>query len=118
MPWVRIGVAVAVLVAAVAAVSWAYLQGRSDGRELERADQQAAIEAWRINAEAAAELYAAARDRKQIEYRTITKTVEAAKNATPDIPDCRTGDDWMRLYRQNAAIANSGLPASAVPARP
>lgn len=114
MPWVKIGAAVAVL----AAIGGAYLQGRSDGRALERADQQTEIEGWRINAEAAAELYADARDRKQIEYRTITPKVEAAKNATPDIADCRTGDDWMQLYRQNAAIANSGVPASAVPARP
>lgn len=114
MSWVKIATAVLALMAICAA----YLQGRSDGRSLERAAQQTEIDKWRINAEAAAELYADARDRKQIEYRTITPKVEAAKNATPDIADCRTGDDWMQLYRQNASIANSGVAASVVPSRP
>lgn len=111
MPWLRIAVAALVL----AFCAGSYVKGRSDGRNLERADAQADIDAWRINADAAAELYEEAKSRKQIEYRTITKTVEAAKNATPDIPDCRTGDDWMQLYRQNAAIANSRQPAATVP---
>lgn len=31
-----------------------------------------------------------ARDKKEIQYRTITKAGKAAKN-TPDIIDCRTG---------------------------
>ncbi|GLC97848.1 hypothetical protein Tamer19_72570 [Cupriavidus sp. TA19] len=89
-----------------------YVKGRSDGKAMERAAAQKEADDWRTNAEAAHELYLAARDRKQIEYRTITKTVEAAKHATPDIPDCRTGDDWMRIYRENAAIANgSFVPA-------
>lgn len=91
-----------------------YMKGRADGKAVERAASQQEIDDWRTNAEAAHELYLAARDRKQIEYRTITKTVEAAKNATPDIADCRTGDDWMRIYRENAAIANG----DAVPANP
>ena len=112
MPWVRIAVAALVL----AFCAGCYVKGRSDGRKLERADAQADIDAWMANADAAAELYAEALDRKQIEYRTITKTIEVAKNATPDIPDCRTGDDWMRIYRQNAAIANSRQPAATVPA--
>lgn len=103
----------AALAAIVLSFGGGYLKGRSDGRTVERAAQQIEVDAWRTNAEAAHELYLAARDKKQIEYRTITKTVEAAKNATPDIPDCRTGDDWMRIYRQNAAIANGGsVPAS------
>lgn len=91
-----------------------YVKGRSDGKAVERAAAQKELQDWRDNADAAYSLYLEARDRKQMEYRTITKTVEAAKHATPDIPDCRTGDDWMRIYRDNAAVANgSGLPASA-----
>lgn len=91
-----------------------YLKGRADGKAVERAAAQKEVEDWRINADAAYSLYLEARDRKQIEYRTITKTVEAAKHATPDIPDCRTGDEWMRIYRENAAIANgSAVPAGA-----
>lgn len=89
-----------------------YLKGRADGKAVERAAAQKEIEDWRTNADAAYSLYLEARDRKQVEYRTITKTVEAAKHATPDIPDCRTGDDWMRIYRETAAIANG----AAVPA--
>jgi len=104
----------AALAALVLSFGGGYLKGRSDGRTVERAAQQREVDKWRTNAEAAHELYLAARDRKQIEYRTITKTVEAAKHATPDIPDCRTGDDWMRIYRDNAAIANG----DAVPASP
>ncbi|WP_236901373.1 hypothetical protein [Cupriavidus necator] len=61
---------------------------------------------WRTNADAAFSLYLEIRDKKTVQYRTITETVEAAKHATPDIADCRTGDDWMRIYRDNAAIAN------------
>ncbi|KAF7964053.1 hypothetical protein AWV80_02720 [Cupriavidus sp. UYMU48A] len=91
-----------------------YLKGRSDGKAVVLATEQKEVQAWRDNADAAYALYLEARDKKQIEYRTITKTVEVAKNATPDIPDCRTGDDWMRIYRDNAAVANgSAMPASA-----
>ena len=94
--------------------SSAYVKGRADGLTLERAASQKEAQDWRDNADAAYALYLEARDKKTIEYRTITKTVEAAKNATPDIPDCRTGDDWMRIYQQNAAIANgTAVPASA-----
>lgn len=96
----------------------AYLRGHSAGTTAAKIETQKQIDAWRVNAEAAAELYETAKSQKQIEYRTITKTVEAAKHATPDIPDCRTGDDWMQLYRQTAAIANSGKPAPAMPPSP
>ena len=104
----------ALLAALVLSFGGGYLKGRSDGRTVERADQQQEVDKWRANAEAAHELYLAARDKKQIEYRTITKTVEAAKNATPDIPDCRTGPEWVRIFQQNAAVANGG----AVPTSP
>lgn len=104
----------AVLAALVLSFGGGYLKGRSDGRTVERAAQQQEVDKWRTNAEAAHELYLAARDKKQIEYRTITKTVEAAKHATPTDPICSTGDDWMRIYRENAAIANgTAVPASA-----
>ncbi|ANA34481.1 hypothetical protein LMG18090_04061 [Ralstonia mannitolilytica] len=103
----------AVLLALAAAFGVGYYKGDRAGAAAERAKQAQAVEDWQTNAEAATELYLEARDQKEIEYRTITKTVEVAKNATPDIPDCRTGDDWMRIYRDNAAIANG---ASAVPA--
>lgn len=83
-----------------------YMKGTADGRAVERSAGQQEIDRWRANADAASTLYPEARDRKQIEYRIITKTVEAAKHAMPDLPDCRTGDDWMRIYRENAAIAN------------
>lgn len=91
-----------------------YVKGRADGKAVERAANQKEVDDWRANADAAYSLYLEARDKKQIEYRTITKTVEAAKHATPDIPDCRTGDGWMRIYRENAAIANgTAMPPSA-----
>lgn len=90
------------------------MKGRSDGKAVERAANQKEITAWQENAAAAQELYLEARDRKQVEYRIITKTVEAAKNATPDIADCRTGDDWMRIYRENAAIANGSAVSGGI----
>ena len=91
-----------------------YVKGRSDGKAVARAAAQQEIDNWRTNAEAAYSLYVEARDKKAIQYRTITPTVEAAKHATPDLPDCRTGDDWMRIYRENAAIANgAAVPAGA-----
>lgn len=91
-----------------------YFVGRSDGRKLEKQDNQAEIDQWKDNADVAYSLYMDARDKKEIQYRTITKTIEVAKNATPDIPDCRTGADWMQIYRDNAAIANgSTVPTSA-----
>ena len=83
-----------------------YLKGRSAGIDGQRAEQAKEVQAWRDNADAVYGMYLEAKDKKEVQYRTITKTVEAAKNATPDIVDCRTGDDWMRLYRDNAAIAN------------
>ncbi|WP_066736541.1 hypothetical protein [Cupriavidus sp. D384] len=100
----------ALLVLAVGCGS-SYMAGRSDGRKLENQARQAEIDQWKDNADVAYSLYLEARDKKEVRYRTITKTIEVAKNATPDIPDCRTGDDWMRIYRDNAAIANSaGVP--------
>ena len=108
----RLWLAVLLVLGLVSGAS--YVKGRADGKAVERAASQQEIDDWRTNAEAAHELYLAARDRKQIEYRTITKIVEAAKHATPDIPDCRTGDDWMRIYRENAGIANG----TAMPANP
>lgn len=83
-----------------------YLKGRADGKTVEHTAAREDAQAWHDNADAAYALYLEVQDRKKIEYRTLTKTLEAAKNATPDIPDCRTGDDWMRIYRNNAAIAN------------
>lgn len=100
----RLWLAALVLLGATSGVS--YVMGRSDGRKVERAAAAKAEADWRADADAAYALYLEARDKKQIEYRTITKTVEVAKHATPDIPDCRTGDDWLRIFRENAAIAN------------
>ncbi|BCL97486.1 hypothetical protein [Ralstonia pseudosolanacearum] len=100
------------LLAALLALLVVYGAGYSKGERDSAAAQQQELQEWQLTAEAATELYLQARDRKEIQYRTITKTVEIAKNATPDIPDCRTGDDWMRIYRDNAAIANG----TAVPA--
>lgn len=102
-----IGIAVMVAVG-----SGGYFIGRSDGRALERDAAAKEAKDWRTNADAAYALYLEARDKKQIEYRTTTKTIEVAKDATPDLPDCRTGDDWMRIFRENAAIANGAMPAS------
>ncbi|MDB0572259.1 hypothetical protein LBW59_15970 [Ralstonia solanacearum] len=90
----------------------AYGAGYSKGGRDSAAVQQQALQEWQLTAEAATELYLQARDRKDGQYRTITKIVELAKDATPDIADCRTGDDWMRIFRDNAAIANG----TAVPA--
>lgn len=103
----------AVLLALVAAFGVGYYKGDKAGTASEKAKQAQDLEEWRATAEAAYELYLQRRDQKEIQYRTITKTVEVAKNATPDIPDCRTGDDWMRIYRDNAAIANGAAAVSA-----
>jgi len=102
----------AIILALVLSSAGSYFYGRSDGRKIERAVAQVEIDNWQQNANAAHELYLKARDEKEIRYRTITKTVEIAKHATPDIPDCRTGNDWMRIYRDNAAVAN-GAPMPA-----
>lgn len=104
----------------VAACSGSYFAGRSDGKKLEKQASQAEIDQWKDNADVAYSMYLGARDQKEIQYRTITKTIEVAKNATPDIPDCRTGDDWMRIYRDNAAIANGATvpPSSGDADRP
>ncbi|VVE82576.1 hypothetical protein [Pandoraea sputorum] len=96
----------ALLLSIVLAAGGGYLRGRSAGIAAQKIEQAKAVQEWQDNAQAAYGLYLEGLDRKQIQYRTITKTVEAAKNATPDIADCRTGDDWMRIYRDNAAIAN------------
>lgn len=103
----------AFLIAIALAGGGGYLKGRADGKSIEHAAAQEDLQQWKDNADVAYGLYLKARDQKEIRYRTITKTVEAAKDATPDIPDCRTGDDWMRIYRENAAIANgTAVPAS------
>ncbi|AOE89643.1 hypothetical protein HI806_09350 [Ralstonia solanacearum] len=100
------------LLAALLALLAAYGAGYSKGGRDSAATQRQELQEWQLTAEAATELYLQVRDRKEARYRTITQTVEVAKNATPDIADCRTGDDWMRIYRDNAAIANG----TAVPA--
>ena len=113
----RLWLVLAVIVVFAAATGGAYVKGRADGKAVERAAAQQEIEDWRTNADAAYSLYLEARDKKVAQYRTITPTVEAAKHATPDLPDCRTGDDWMRIYRENAAIAN-GTAVSTGPSGP
>lgn len=102
----------AMLLCLVLSVAGGYWKGRGAGIEAQKAEQAKAVRDWQENADAAYGMYLEARDQKEIRYRTITKTVEAAKNATPDIVDCRTGDDWMRIFRDNAAIANgAAMPA-------
>lgn len=103
----------ALLLALAASFGVGYFKGDRAGAAAEKAKQAQDLEEWHATAEAAYELYLKQRDQKEIQYRTITKTVEVAKNATPDIPDCRTGDDWMRIYRDNAAIANGASAVSA-----
>lgn len=85
----------------------AYFKGHSNGVDSERKAQQEEVEKWRTNAEAAAELYEEEKQRKKTEYRTITKTVEKVKNAQPSRAECSTSSDWMRLFQQNADVANS-----------
>lgn len=105
----------AIVLALVLSSAGAYFYGRSDGRKIERAVAQVEIDNWQQNANAAHELYLKAKDEKEIEYRTITKRVEVAKAATPTDAICDTPDDWMRIYRDNAAIANgNSLPADTV----
>ena len=94
------------LLAIVLATGLGYFRGYAAGVNEQKAEQAKAVQEWQENADTAYGMYLEARDRKEVQYRTITKTVEAAKNATPDIVDCRTGDDWMRIFRDNAAIAN------------
>lgn len=109
----RLWLVLAVIAVFGATTGGAYVKGRADGKAVERAAAQQEIEDWRTNADAAYSLYLESRDKKGAQYRTLTPTVEAAKHATPDLPDCRTGDDWMRIYRDNAAIANgTAVPAS------
>lgn len=96
----------AIILALVMIGGGGYLFGRHDGKKIAAANAQEEIEQWKANADVAYKLYLDARDKKDVQYRTITKTIEVAKDATPDIPDCRTGADWMQIYRDNAAIAN------------
>jgi hypothetical protein len=91
----------------LAAFGLGYRKGAHDTR----ADLLQDVERWRSTAEVAYELYQKTRDQKDAQYRVVNKRVEAAKNATPDIPDCRTSDDWMRIFRDNAAIANGAVPS-------
>jgi hypothetical protein len=114
MTWLDPRVWGAVILAMVLTGAGGYLVGRHDGKKIAAADAAADLQQWKDNADVAYGLYLKARDEKEIRYRTITKTIEVAKNATPDIPDCRTGDDWMQIYRDNAAIANgAAVPVSA-----
>lgn len=89
----------------------AYFKGHSNGVDSERKVQQEEVEKWRQNANAAAELYEEEKQRKKIEYRTITKTVEKVKNAQPSRAECATSAEWMRVFSDNAAVANSIKPA-------
>ncbi len=112
MSWIDPRVWGALLLAIVISAGIGYARGHSAGVAAQEAVQAKVAQEWQENADAAYGLYLEARDKKEVQYRTITKTVEVAKNATPDIVDCRTGDDWMRIFRDNAAIANG----TAVPA--
>lgn len=104
----------ALLLSVVISAGVGYVRGHSAGVSEQKTEQAKAVQAWQENAETAYGMYLEGLDRKQVQYRTITKTVEVAKHATPDIADCRTGDDWMRIYRDNAAIANgAAMPAGA-----
>lgn len=106
MSWIDPRLWGAFLLAVVLAGGAGYLRGHAAGVAAQKAEQAKAVQAWQENADAAYGMYLEARDKKEVQYRTITKTVEVAKNATPDIADCRTGDDWMRIFRDNAAVAN------------
>jgi len=106
MSFIDLRVWAAVLVVLVLTGTGGYFIGRHDGEKIAAADAADELQQWKTNADVAYGLYLQARDKKEIQYRTITKTIEVAKNATPDIPDCRTGDEWMQIYRDNAAIAN------------
>ncbi|VVE68855.1 hypothetical protein PAN31117_03090 [Pandoraea anapnoica] len=112
MTWLDPRVWGGLLLAVVISAGFGYVRGHSAGVAAQKAEQAKAVQEWQENADTAYGMYLEARDRKEVQYRTITKTVEAAKNATPDIVDCRTGDDWMRIFRDNAAIANgTAMPA-------
>ncbi|RWA55360.1 hypothetical protein AU476_07580 [Cupriavidus sp. UYMSc13B] len=112
-----IAAAVAAL-ALLAGMAWIYEHGKAVGVAACEADQRDELDAWRVNAEAAAELYEAERAKKAPQYRTVTVTKERVIHANPDYAACRLDADGLRLLRDNAAIANTGKPAPAAGAGP
>ena len=94
----------------------AYFKGHSDGVDSERAKQQEQVEAWRMNAEAAAELYEAEKAKKAPQIRTIYKTKEVVRNANPDFAKCAAGADGLRVLNDRIDLLNSGITSPRVPA--
>lgn len=109
----RLIVAVVAALAVLAGLAWVYQHGRAVGVAACQAERRDELDAWRVNAEAAAELYEAERAKKAPQYRTVTVTKERVIHANPDYAACRLDADGLRLLRDNAAIANTGQPAPA-----
>lgn len=99
--------------AMLAGLAWIYQHGKTVGVAACQAELREETEAWRVNAEAAAELYEAERAKKAAQYRTVTVTKERVIHANPDYAACRLDADGLRLLRDNAAIANTGQLAPA-----
>lgn len=94
----------------------AYWKGHSDGTDSERARRVEEVERWRVNADAAAELYEQEKAKKAPQIRTIYKTKEVVRNANPDFSKCRAGDDGLRLLNDRIDLVNSREPAPGMPA--
>jgi hypothetical protein len=94
----------------------AYWNGHSDGVDGERKTQQVEVEAWRQNANAAAELYEEEKTKKAPQIRTIYKTKEVVRAANPDFSSCHAGDSGLRVLNDRIDLLNTGLTAPGVPA--
>ncbi|WP_078196932.1 hypothetical protein [Cupriavidus necator] len=109
----RLIAAAVVALALLAGLAWVHQHGKSVGMAACQAEQRAELDAWQVNADAAAELYEAERAKKVPQYRAVTVTKERVIHANPDYAACRLDADGLRLLRDNAAIANTGQPAPA-----
>lgn len=109
----RLVASIVAALAMLAGLGWIYQHGKAVGVAACEADQRDELDAWRVNAEAAAELYEAERAKKASQYRTVTVTKERVIHANPDYAACRLDADGLRLLRDNAAIANAGQSAPA-----
>ena len=94
----------------------AYWKGHSDGTDSQRQEQREEVEKWRMNAEAASELYEQEKAKKAPQIRTIYKTKEVVRAANPDFSRCSAGADGLRVLNDRIDLINSGLTSSGVSA--
>ena len=101
------------VVAAILALSGAYLQGRSDGRDGCQAAQARDEHVAQVASIAAAASAAEAISKIEVKNATIRQTLEREVIEKPVYRDCRSGPDAVRVF--NAGIAASPAASGADP---